>query len=310
MVVDLTNCRGFLGKLEVGDGLPVRVMGVINVSPESFFKGSIAFKAEELPKRVEALVDEGADLIDIGGMSTAPYLNTMITVEEELERVTRAVRIIKDITDIPISVDTFRSKVADAALKLGAEVINDVTGLRGDPKMVDVLLNYRPSLVVCPKINSVKLNSDPVNLVIETLRETLDIITSRGLNPSKVIVDPCIGFHRFKEIPWYIWDLTLISKLDRLKVLSRPILIGVSRKSFIGAVLGKERPEERLYSSLAYTAIAVLKGAHVIRTHDVAASKDVIKAVESFKHYNLTLVVDYPFVENNSNSRRDGPSKA
>lgn len=290
----MIRCEGVLGRLEVGDDWPVRVMGVINVSPESFYKGSVVVNPEDIAKRAISVVEEGGDLIDVGGMSTAPYLNTFVPVEVELNRVSRAILAIRDVVDVPISVDTFRAKVAEEALKLGAEIVNDVTGLRGDPEMIRVLVDYEPSLIVCGRVNSLSGNKDPVALTISALRETLSLLESRGFDQRKVIVDPCVGFHRFSEIPWYVWDLTVLSRLNELRALSRPILVSVSRKSFIGALLGKEKPEDRLYGGLAYTTIAVLKGAHIIRTHDVAATRDVIRAVESFKKLKIPIWVQYP----------------
>lgn len=290
----MSRCISSLGKLAVGDGYPVRVMGVINVSPESFYKGSVASTPEDIVKRVISIVEEGGDIIDVGGMSTAPYLSTHVPLEVEVERVSMAVELVKDLVDVPISVDTFRAKVAEEALKRGAEIVNDVTGLRGDPDMLKVLLDYGPSLIVCARVSSLGDLRDPVALTVRSLRETLDILESKGFDLQRVVVDPCIGFHRFSEIPWYVWDLTILSRLNELRALNRPILVGLSRKSFIGAILSKERPEDRLYGSLAYTVLAVLKGAHVIRTHDVAATKDVINAVEALKKLGIEFKVNYP----------------
>lgn len=294
---ELPKIRGTLGRLLVGDDYPTRIMGVINVSPESFYKGSIAYTTQDITKRVLAMIEEGADLIDIGGMSTAPYLNTLIPVSEEVERITRAIRAVRDITDITLSVDTFRAEVAEAALKLGADVINDVTGLRGDPKLINVLAEYNPSIIICARVAPPIVGKNPMDLTLEALSETLKLIESKGLDLEKVTIDPCIGFHRFSEIPWYVWDLTVLSKLDEMRSLGRPILVGVSRKSFIGVVLNKEKPEDRLFGSLAFTAVAVLKGVHVIRTHDVSPTREVVMALESFKRFNLSLAVEYPICD-------------
>ncbi|MEM4692295.1 MAG: dihydropteroate synthase [Sulfolobales archaeon] len=274
---------GKLGRVLVGDGIPVRIVGVINVSPESFYAGSVA-RPEEAGRIAVRMVEEGADLVDIGGRSTAPYLKTEIPLEEEVRRVKEAVKSVKDVADVTVSVDTFRARVAEEALKLGAEVVNDVTGLRGDEDMVRVLKEYEPSLIVCAK--EVKPGTGrPIDRIINALTETLELLRRIDYDMEKVIVDPCIGFFRYPDIPWYIWDTSVIASLREMRALGRPIAIGVSRKSFIGVLTGRDKPEERLYGSLALTVIAVLNGANVIRTHDVLPTKDVVRAVEGYMRY-------------------------
>ncbi len=280
--------RGILGSVEVGDGLPVRVIGTINVSPESFYKGSVATDPKAVAEAALRMVEEGVDLLDVGGRSTAPYLHTEIPVDEEVRRVTLAIKSIRDSVDVPLSVDTFRARVAEEALKLGAEVVNDVTGLKGDEDMVRVVKEYEPSLIVCAR-ERVPRPGSPIERVAEALRETLQLLIDASYDLRKVVVDPCIGFFRYEDIPWYIWDLRVLANLRELRSLGRPIAIGVSRKSFIGVITGRERPEERLYGSLAMTAVAVLNGAHAVRTHDVAATKDVVKAIEGYARYGLQL---------------------
>ncbi|MEM1731795.1 MAG: dihydropteroate synthase [Desulfurococcaceae archaeon] len=290
----LVVLEGKLGHLDIGDNHPVRVMAVLNVSPESFYKGSVFTKPEEIKEFVEKAVNEGCDLIDIGGRSTAPYLQTEIPIDVEIERVVKAIRIVKDLVDIPISIDTFRSRVAEEALKAGADIVNDVTGLKGDRMMINVVRDYRPSLIICAREIVPRNGYRPVERVIAALEESLGLLRDIDYDMKKVAIDPCIGFFRYKDPPWYIWDLSVLSNLDRLRVFGLPIVIGVSRKSFIGVLTGKDKPEERLYGSLAFTAIAILKGAHVIRTHDVAATRDVIRAIEGFKKYGIELHIKYP----------------
>ena len=290
----MVKIYGKLGPLDVGDDHPVRVVGVINVSPESFYKGSVRITDEEILRAVEEMISGGCDVIDIGGRSTAPYLRTEIPIEEEVKRVVRALELIKSsFSDVVISVDTFRAKVAEEALKHGADVINDVTGLKGDPKIINVIKEYEPSLIVCAKeIKSCA--GEPIERVINALKQTLNVLNDIGYDLSKVVIDPCIGFFRYKEIPWYIWDLKVIANLDRLRILGRPIMVGISRKSFIGVITGRERPEDRLYGSIALTSIAIAKGAHIIRTHDVKETRDAIKAIEAFKKYGIRLEIKYP----------------
>jgi len=280
--------RGLLGRVEVGDGLPVRLIGVINVSPESFYKGSVVADPKAIAERALRMVEEGADILDIGGRSTAPYLPTEIPVDEEVRRVATALRSIRDYVDVPLSVDTFRARVAEEALKLGAEVVNDVTGLKGDEGMVRVIREYEPSLVVCAR-ERVPRPGGPVERVVQALRETLQLLVDVGYDLRKVVVDPCIGFFRYGDVPWYVWDLRVLANLRELRSLGRPVAVGVSRKSFVGVITGRERPEDRLYGSLAMTAVAALNGAHAVRTHDVAATRDVVRAIEGYVRYGLQL---------------------
>lgn len=275
--------RGVLGSVEVGDGLPVRIMCVVNVSPESFYKSSVFTSRDEVVGFISKAITEGCDIVDVGGRSTAPYLQTEVSVEVEIERVVGAIKAIRDFVSVPISVDTFRARVAEEALRLGVEIVNDVTGLKGDPEMVKVVREYQPSLVLCARELKPDPTRSPIERTLKALEETLEILARIDYDMRRVSVDPCIGFHRYKEIPWYIWDLSIIANLRELRRLGRPIVIGVSRKSFIGVITGRDKPEDRLYGSLAYTTIAVLNGVHVIRTHDTGPTRDVVKAVEGFK---------------------------
>ncbi|NJE06421.1 dihydropteroate synthase [Thermococcus sp. M36] len=255
-----------------------KIMGVINVSPESFYKGSVRNDGERLIETAVRMVEEGAAFIDIGAKSTAPYLETQIPLEEEIKRAVWAVKTIRDHVDVPISIDTTSARVAEEALKAGADVINDVTGLKGDPKMAEVAAEYSVPVIVCAH-GQVKDFSDPVHTVIDFLQESLVIAGKHGIE--EVAVDPAVGFLRPEWPPWYEWDSKVLANLNMLKILGRPILIGVSRKSFIGAITGRKDPAERLPGSLAATAIAVFNGANIIRTHDVKETLDAVR-VASF----------------------------
>ncbi|NJE55187.1 dihydropteroate synthase [Thermococcus sp. 21S9] len=251
-----------------------RIMGVINVSPESFYKGSVRNDEKALAETAVRMVEEGASFIDIGAKSTAPYLETQIPLEEEIKRAVWAVKVVKDAVDVPVSIDTTSARVAEEALKAGADIINDVTGFKGDPEMARVASEYSAPAVLCAH-GKVRDFSDPVRTVIEFLGESLTIAKEHEVED--VAVDPAIGFLRPEWPPWYEWDSKVIANLNILNLFGRPILIGVSRKSFIGAITGREKPEERLAGSLSATAIAVLKGARIVRTHDVRETLDAVK---------------------------------
>jgi dihydropteroate synthase len=255
-----------------------KIMGAINVSPESFYKGSVRNDEKALVETAVKMVEEGAAFIDIGAKSTAPYLETQIPLEEEIRRAVWAVKAIRDQVDVPISIDTTSARVAEEAIKAGAEIINDVTGLKGDPEMAKVAAEYGVPVVVCAH-GKVESLSDPVHTVIDFLQESLVIAERHGIED--VAIDPAIGFIRPEWPPWYEWDSKVLANLNLLKIFGRPILVGVSRKSFIGAITGRKDPSERLPGSLAATAIAVWKGATIVRTHDVKETLDVIR-VASF----------------------------
>ncbi len=260
-----------------------RIMGVINVSPESFYKGSVKRGEKELIDAVLRMVEDGASFIDIGAKSTAPYLETQIPLEEEIRRAVWAVSTIRDYVDVPISIDTTNSRVAEEAIKAGAEIINDVTGFKGDGRMAEVAAEYSVPAVLCAHAGEVNLK-DPIHMVIDALRESLTVAEAYGVE--EVAVDPAIGFFRPEWPPWYEWDSKILANLNMLKVLGKPILVGVSRKSFIGAITGR-KAEERLAGSLAATAVAVLNGASIIRTHDVRETLDAVKVAELIKRFRF-----------------------
>ena len=261
-----------------------RIMGVINVSPESFYKGSVRRDEKELVETAVRMVEEGASFIDVGAKSTAPYLETQIPVEEEIRRAVWAIKALRDAVDVPISIDTTNARVAGEAVKAGADVINDVTGLKGDPRMAEVASEYGVPVVLCAH-GEVRNLSDPVHTVLNFLEESLVIAERHGIE--EVAVDPAVGFLRPEWPPWYEWDSKVIANLNLLKSLGKPILVGVSRKSFIKAITGRENPEERLPGSLSATAIAVLNGARIIRTHDVRETLDAVRVASFIGRYSL-----------------------
>jgi len=264
-----------VGRFLVGVGQPVRVMGVINVSPESFFPGSVRRTPEEVAETAAAMVEAGADIIDVGGMSSAPYKEVWVSEEVEAERLRWAVRAVRDAVDIPISADTFRARAAEAALREGAEMVNDVTGLRNSPEIAVLVKEYSASLMVMA--NDVGGEVDIMEGVMNQLKASLETAERHGVEPDRVVVDPGVGFHRRHAKKWYVVDCEIVRRLGELRVLGRPICVGVSRKSFIGKVTGRDDPAARVYGSVAAEALAVYNGADIIRTHNPAESLDAIK---------------------------------
>lgn len=272
-----------LGSITVGKSNPVRIMGILNLSPESFYKKSIAIGKKSIENKIRDMEEEGADLIDVGGMSTAPYLRTIIPEKTESARIIKAIKIIQKVSNLPISIDTCRAEVARSAMELGVEIINDISGLKYDKEMPCIIEKYNPSLVLCAF--SKKLIRG--NQIIQTrnlLHASIQIAKSKHISDNKIVIDPAIGFFRKKGVgqfsttinsDWIKRDLEILNHLGSIK-LRYPTLISVSRKSFIGKLLKIKNPDERLYGSLAAESIAVLNGADIIRTHDVQETKEVI----------------------------------
>jgi dihydropteroate synthase len=268
-----------LDGIDVGDGFPVRVVGALNVSPESFYRGSVATGQRQLQQLAVRMVDEGADLLDIGAMSTAPYLSGAIDPAEETRRMIAAVRAVRQVVRIPISADTQRSAVAAAALDAGATVINDVSGLRHDPAMGAVARAARGVILMAQQRRPSVAR--PSAMIRTLLRECVARARAADIATERVVLDPGIGFFRRAAIPWHQLDCRVLRELPHLRKLGRPLLVGISRKSFVGKLTEHADPADRLYGSLGAAAIAVYNGAALIRTHDVAATIDAIRVAEA-----------------------------
>jgi dihydropteroate synthase len=272
-----------IGNVGVGGKNPVRIMGILNTSTESFYKKSIHTTKNDIKNSVKQMEDDGADFIDIGGMSTAPYLSTVISEKVETKRVLDAIKIIQNSSNLPISVDTCRANVARTVLNHGVDIINDISGLKFDKKMQKVISEFTPSLILCAYDSKIVSGNDIITTK-KLLRESLKIAKKSHISSEKIVLDPAIGFFRktgqgpfFTKIKsdWVQRDLSIIKNLKSIKQ-NFPLLISVSNKSFIGNLLGKENPSDRLFGSIAAEAISVINGADIIRTHNVNATRDAI----------------------------------
>ncbi len=283
-----------LGSVSVGDGFPVRIMAAVNVGPESFYKDSVATTVRDISAHVLKATEGGADFIDIGAMSTAPYFKGEVSEEVELTRIRAALRAIAEMGEgkpAPsiLSVDTLRASVADVALKDGASIINDVSGLH-DPAMAKVVRDRGASLLAMAHSQNAS-EMRPIVRVRHALRGTLRIAERAGIDERLIVLDPGIGFFREEGagrayspqnlMPWHEWDCQILANLGELKSLGRPVCVGLSRKSFLGKILNLESPEERLSGSLAATAISVMNGANLIRTHDVKETAQAVRVAEA-----------------------------
>ena len=269
--------EGILGRIPVGDRQSVRLMGIINLSRESFYQGSVAGPHETL-SLAAAMQEQGADLIDLGAVSTAPG-SPPISEAVERERLFPALKDILDNLDISISIDTQRAGIAAQALSRGAACINDVSGL-SDPRMAASVAEYDASLII---MASRQRAGDllQINEIIALLGERVRAAVKAGVCPAKISVDPGIGKWIPEKTPAH--DLAILDGMQRLRVLERPVVAALSRKSFIGERLNQPDPFQRLAGTLAATAIAVYLGAHIVRTHDIAASRDTVAMAKNIR---------------------------
>ncbi|MDH4213262.1 MAG: dihydropteroate synthase [Candidatus Thorarchaeota archaeon] len=264
--------------LRIGNEYPVRIMGVINLSPESFYKGTVAAKEEDVRRIIARFEREGADIIDIGGASTAPreiYHTREITARDELKRVTNAIDIITSMTKLPLSIDTMSSKVAEKALDMGVTVINDVSGLKADSKMAGLASDRNAPVIL---MANCRPYCDSIQSSLESLRESLSLARDAGIDTGMILVDPGIGFGKPSNV-----DYEILHNLGAFAVLGQPILVGVSRKAFIGSLLDQSDPADRLTGSIAATSVAVYNGANIIRTHDVKESRIAVRVGEAIR---------------------------
>lgn len=255
-------------------------MGALNVSPESFHGGSVYLETQALVDVALGMVEAGASLIDVGARSTAPYLETEINDEEERRRLVRAVEALVAKLSVPVSVDTTRPAPARAALESGARVLNDVHGLR-DPALARVAVEHEVGVIVMAFPDG-RPGSDerPLGEARGLLAACLARARAAGIPDERVVLDPGIGFFREGRTSWDARDVAVLAALRELSELGRPLCVGVSRKSFIGAITGRSATAARLAGSLAATALAVANGAALIRTHDVAETVDAVRVAE------------------------------
>jgi len=244
-------------------------MGILNVTPDSFSDGGKYFNKERAVEQALRMQDEGADIIDIGGESTRPGAEK-ISVKEEISRVVPVIEALANKVEIPLSIDTYKSAVAGAAISSGASIVNDISGLRFDPQMPYVAARHNVPVVIMHIKGAPKnMHKDPsykslIPEVIDYLREGIEIARNAGVAEEKIIIDPGIGFGKTLE-----HNLEIIKKLDVFSGLEKPVLIGPSRKSFIGKILGDLPVTERLEGTSAAIAISIFNGANIIRVHDV-----------------------------------------
>jgi dihydropteroate synthase len=264
------------------------IMGVLNVTPDSFSESGLYFDKAEAIKRAIQMVEDGADIIDIGGESTRPG-SEPVTIEEELRRTIPVIESLAKEIKIPISIDTYKSEVAKNALDAGASMVNDISGLRFDPKMPGVISKYKvPVVVMHIKGRPKDMQQNPVYEalipeIMDYLREGIRISMKSGIPEDKIIIDPGIGFGKT-----FNHNLEIINNLREFTLLEKPILIGPSRKAFIGKILGDVPVTERREGTASAVAISIINGANIIRVHDVKEMVSVAKIADAIKNISTS----------------------
>jgi dihydropteroate synthase len=261
------------------------VMGVLNVTPDSFSDGGQFFAFDRAVAQAEQMIAEGADIIDVGGESTRPG-SEFVSEAEESRRVIPVIERLTSSSSIPISIDTTKPSVARAALEAGAEIVNDISGLRFDQAIADEAATAKAGLVLMhsrgtPKdMQQMPPVADIISEVINGLRQSVTIAEQRGVPRESIAIDPGIGFGKTAG-----QNVELIAKLDKLaaEFPKLPLMIGTSRKSFIGKLLGDAPADHRLYGTLASVVAAVMNGAHIVRVHDVKAATDAVSVVAAIR---------------------------
>jgi dihydropteroate synthase len=270
------------GKLVLG--VRTLVMGVLNVTPDSFSDGGKFFDAERAIEQAMAMERGGADLLDVGGESTRPG-SAGISAQEELARVLPVLQALRGRLKIPVSIDTQKAEVAESALDAGAQIINDISGLKSDPRIAEVAVRRRLPLILMhmrgePRtMQAGGFARDVMKDVMQGLRKSVAMARKSGVGKSQIILDPGIGFGKS-----FAQNYELLQKLPQLAKLGYPLLVGTSRKGFLGATLAQEGkpapPEERIWATAATVTGSILNGAHIVRVHDVAEMAQVARVAD------------------------------
>ena len=260
------------------------VMGVLNVTPDSFYDGGKFFDTERAVEQALAMERAGADLLDIGGESTRPGAAS-ISAQEELARVLPVLQALRAWIKIPVSVDTQKSEVAEAALDAGAQVINDIFGLKSDPRIAEVAARRRVPLILMhmrgePRTMQIgPFARDVIKDVMQGLRQSVVIARKAGVPKSQIILDPGIGFGKS-----FAQNYELLQRLPQLAKLGYPLLVGTSRKGFLGATLARDGkpapPQERIWGTAATVTASIMNGAHIVRVHDINEMVQVARVAD------------------------------
>jgi dihydropteroate synthase len=257
------------------------IMGVLNVTPDSFSNGGEFFTRDKAIERGLVLAREGADIIDVGGESTRPCSKPVV-VEEELHRVIPVIENLRAKVDVPLSIDTSKAEVARAAIEAGASIVNDITGGRGDERMLPLIAQTKSALIIMhiqgiPKTMQIQPQyTDVVEEISDFFRQQYAVAIGLNIDPMAIAFDPGIGFGKTLE-----HNLELLAQVERLRAHDRPLVVGVSRKSFLGKLIGSSEIRDRLVPGLALTSLLRGRGADVFRVHDVKENVYALRVTEA-----------------------------
>lgn len=265
------------------------LMGVLNVTPDSFSDGGLYLDKSLAVRRAHEMIEDGADIIDIGGESTRPGSES-VSLEEEIARTIPVIEALAKDIKVPISIDTYKAEVAKRALDAGASMVNDISGLRFDPDMPEVVSEYKvPVVIMHIKGTPKNMQVDPsyealIPEIMDYLRISIRLAVKFGIDEDKIVIDPGIGFGKTFD-----HNLDIIKNLHKFTLLEKPILAGPSRKAFIGKILGDAPASERLEGTAAAVAISIFNGANILRVHDVKEMVKVARVADAIRRGRIKI---------------------
>lgn len=262
------------GKYNLSLGTKTYIMGILNITPDSFSDGGNYLDMNNAIKHAKKMIDDGADIIDIGGESTRPG-SIEVTAKDELNRVLPVVENLVKELDVLISVDTYKADVAEKVLQAGAHIINDIWGLQKDKNMAEVIAKFDVPVVIMHNQNGTEYDIDIMQSITEFFEKSIDIALKAGIKKEKIILDPGIGFGKTPE-----QNIHVMSRLEELNKLGYPILLGTSRKSMIGKILDLPS-NERVEGTLSTSVIGIMKGIDIIRVHDIKENLRTVKVADA-----------------------------
>ena len=256
-------------------GKKTYIMGILNVTPDSFSDGGDYTNIDIAVNHAKEMIELGADMIDLGGESTRPG-HKFVSAEEEISRIVPVIKRLKEEINVPISIDTYKSEVAEEALKLGVDMVNDVWGLTYDGKMADVVAKYDGEVGIMHNQEGTDYDKDIMEAIKEFLQNSIDMALKAGVKKEKIVLDPGIGFGKTYE-----QNIEVLERLGELRDLGYPVLLGTSRKSVLGKILENSTPKERVNATVATTVLGVKDGVDIVRVHDVKENKEAAMVADA-----------------------------
>lgn len=264
------------------------VMGILNVTPDSFSDGGLHFDTAAAVEQGLRMVSDGADILDIGGESTRPW-SEPVSVEEELRRTIPVIEALAKKVAVPVSIDTYKAEVAQQALAAGASIVNDISGLRFDHEMPKVIAQHKvPVVIMHIKGRPREMQQNPtydslIPEIMDYFRISIRLAKKFGIPDERMILDPGIGFGKTFD-----HNLEILNNLEQFTLLEKPLLVGASRKAFLGKILGDAPASDRLEGTAAAVAVSIMKGAHIIRVHDVKEMARVARVVDAIRREKVS----------------------